>query len=778
MSDAYCIREGNLIRLGTEKIAMELICTAQGAYLLRSLRHLTTGKEYVQTSLVHPDEFSIIVDGTEIHGSSGGFALEDVQTATLSQGELEATVSLRRGDLGVERHYILYPGLAVIQSYTIYHNLSTEAIAVSRPSLYIVRLLTREREHVDFSYMTGGANFTGSQIFKTISLSDGFVKEFDSMGEPEVIEIDNVKGNTWHPRMNGCAVWNEFFSIKNRNLEEGFWMTFDYQGWWKATMSCCDGNLSLCGHCELSDETLPAGESLRIAPTTWGFYCGDVDDLGNTIQEYVYTYKWDYTRDRYFNRTNLSIWRAAPLTDKVFRMVEAARYIGYERIWVDDFWFDAKGNWNGIFGDDWKRINDYLRQNGFLFRLWMPPWHADRLSQVWLEHPEWMLDFHGNWYNWTIDMSQEEAYQWILNMLCEKQKEFGVYDLRVDGDPCNLKNNRSYNTDNQGNWNCTLKQSENFYRLYREFKDKNPDAGLDGCSSGGHTLGIESSRYTDQQQITDGYCFHIGGYYTTMLLPIDKHQGMPISGARSDWSNHSAASLDLFSAPGTGMQDPENDIPLEVLEGRRKDLELFYFLRLQGIYGRWIKVFRPQLQHNDPTFILQRMTWNLEKGLVMISANPLNPLLGKSDRLFIKGLDPDREYLIESRLGSVPAQKKTGAEWMQKGVAMENARAGEVLFINLPDRPGTGSIQKPPMPPASARVEQAEWLGRKGMGILWVPPEENAMISYYELSKDGLPVTKISTGAYYFDVGADGSAAYAVRSVDFDGQVSEWVKAL
>src|SRR5699024_10067948 len=114
-------------------------------------------------------------------------------------------------------------------------------------------------------------------------------------------------------------------------------MTFDYQGWWKATMSCCDGNLSLNGHCELIDEPLPAGETLRIAPATWGFYCGDIDDLGNTIQEYVYAYKWDYTRDRYFNRTNLSIWRAAPLTDKVFRMVEAARYIGYERIWVDDF---------------------------------------------------------------------------------------------------------------------------------------------------------------------------------------------------------------------------------------------------------------------------------------------------------------------------------------------------------------------------------------------------------------------------------------------------------
>lgn len=46
-----------------------------------------------------------------------------------------------------------------------------------------------------------------------------------------------------------------------------------------------------------------------------------------------------------------------------------------------------------------------------------------------------MLDFHGNWYNWTIDMSREDAYQWILNMLCEKQTEFGDYELRVDGEP-------------------------------------------------------------------------------------------------------------------------------------------------------------------------------------------------------------------------------------------------------------------------------------------------------------------------------------------------------
>ena len=776
MNEAYGKREGNRVLLGTSKIAMTLELTDAGAFLLRSLRHCETGKEYVQAGLVSPDEFSVTIDGETISGSSGGFEMESVETATRSQGELETIVTLRRGVLRVERHYVAYPGLPVIQSWTVYQNLSDAPMSLTRPSLYVVRLLNDERANVDFSYMTGGANFTGSQIFKTVPVDDGFVKAFDSMGEPEIIEMDGVKGNTWHPRMNGCAVWNEFFSMKNRDDNEGVWLTFDYQGWWKANMSCCDDDLALCGHCELIDLPLPAGETLRVAPMTLGFYRGDYDDLGNAIQEYVYTYKWDYTRDKYFDRTNLSIWRAAPLTDKVFRMVEAARYIGYERIWVDDFWFDAKGNWKGIFGDDWKHINDYLRENGFMFRLWMPPWHADRLSQVWLEHPDWMLDFHGNWYNWTIDMSQEEAYQWILNMLCEKQKEFGTYDLRVDGDPCNLKNNRSFNTDNQGSWNCTHKQSENFYRLYKEFKDKNPDAGLDGCSSGGHTLGIESSRYTDQQQITDGYCFHMGGYHTTMILPIDKHQSMPIAGADRSWETYGPSSLNLFCPPGTGMQDPEIPVPPEVLEGRRKDLELFYFLRLQGVYGRWIKVFRPKLEHNDPTFILQRMTWNLEKGLVMISADKHNPLLGKSDRVWIKGLDPDREYLIESRLGSMAAQKKTGAEWMSEGVRIENVQAGEVLFINLPDRPGTGSIKVKPDAPANLHKAPAKWLNREGIGVRWDAPENNRLISYYELAKNGEPFTKISTGTYYFDVDADDTARYAVRSVDYDGQVSGWIE--
>jgi hypothetical protein len=738
MCDAYLNREGNLIRIGTSGIEKTLRLSADGAFTMVGLRHKATGKEYVQPGPVAPDEFFITVDGEAIG--------------------------------------VAYPGLPVIQEWTEYENNSGAPMRVTRPSLFVQRLLGAGREELRFSYMTGGANFSGSQMFKTVPLTDGFVKQFDSLGEPEIIEVDGHKGNQWHPRMNGCGVWNEFFVLSAG--DEGLYRTFDYQGWWKATASNCDGDPVLRGHCELIDYELPAGETLRIAPTTTGFYRGDKDDLGNAIGEYIYRYKWDYTRDRYFNRTNLTIWRAAPLTEKVFAMVRAARYCGFERVWVDDFWFDAKGNWRGIFGDDWAEINRYLKRNGLMFRLWMPPWHADRLSDVWLEHPEWMLDFHGNGYHWTIDMSREEAYQWVLNMLCEKQAAFGTYDLRVDGDPCNLQNDGSFDTDNKGSWNATLKQSENFYRLYREFKERNPEAGLDGCSSGGHTLGIESSRYTDQQQITDGWCFHMGGYDTTLLLPIDKHQGMPIAGSRrTDWHAHDESALDLFSAPGGMMQNPEQGYTIEALEGYAGTWSCSILPAHAGRVRplrKGVPTRNGALRQDIPAAAHHV---GRSEGAFDDQRRPVKPHAGQKRPGIPQGLNPGEAYRIEARLGAMEPQTRTGAEWMRDGVWLKDVKPGEYLFINLPDRPGTGAAGAPPLPPKRVTVEPCAWLGHEGLGIGWEAPDDDRMISYYELARDGKPFTKVATGTYYFEEDPEKGGACQVRSVDYDGRHSAWAEA-
>jgi hypothetical protein len=591
--------------------------------------------------------------------------------------------------------------------------------------------------------------------------------------------VDGEYADKRHPRFNGAGIWFPFLAMRNRANGEGWVMQFDYQGWWTAGFTCRDGTTSAICRCMLDNYGFSAGAVIETPKALVGVFNGDWDDLGNLNNAYIYQYKWDYTRDKYFNRTNFTIWRAAPLTDKVFRMVEMARQIGSERIWVDDFWFDAKGNYDGVFGDDWRHINQYINRHNMLFRLWMPPWHADRLSRIWLEHPEWMLDFHGNWYNWTIDMSIEEAYHWVLAMLKRKQQEFGTYDLRVDGDPCNLKNDGSYDRTG-GDWNGSFMQSQNFYRLYKEFKDQNPDAGIDGCSSGGHTISIESVRYVDQQQITDGECKHYGGYWTTMLMPIDKHQGMPISGRRrQSFMEYDEEQRSLFSAPGVSNQNPQEPYSQSALEGMRKDHELFYWLRAQGVYGKWVSVYRPIPEHGDPTFLLQRMNRDHDKGMIMISSWKTNPILGKSERIFPKGLLADAEYRIESLRSSMTPQNKKGAEWMREGIELSNIQPGEYLLINLPGRPGHGDGNAPePEKPAGLKKIEETWLRRSGISVSWTPVRDNGRLIHYEVTKNGEFFTKIAIGSYLFDHTGTAGDEYAVRAVDSDGKASEYVSDL
>ena len=57
-----------------------------------------------------------------------------------------------------------------------------------------------QADSCDFGYMTGAANFSGSTIFKTVKISDGFTKDFDSQGAPEMMEVDGTFVNKWHPR--------------------------------------------------------------------------------------------------------------------------------------------------------------------------------------------------------------------------------------------------------------------------------------------------------------------------------------------------------------------------------------------------------------------------------------------------------------------------------------------------------------------------------------------------------------------------------------------------
>jgi len=214
--DAYFTREDNIFRVGTSKVEKVLELNEYGQFVMSDYVNKITGSHYVLGGAQPSDEFAITFNGKQYSGSDCNWQVTDVATSELSQGELEAIITLQNDVLRVERHYVAYPGVGVIQEWTVYENISGKDGTIDRPRIFIQRLMHNEIADIDFLYMTGGGNFTGSTILKQVKIEDGYVKDFDSQGPPEMMEVDGAFANKLHPRFNGTAMWFEFFALRNR----------------------------------------------------------------------------------------------------------------------------------------------------------------------------------------------------------------------------------------------------------------------------------------------------------------------------------------------------------------------------------------------------------------------------------------------------------------------------------------------------------------------------------------------------------------------------------
>jgi len=207
-------------------------------------------------------------------------------------------------------------------------------------------------------------------------------------------------------------------------------------------------------------------------------------------------------------------------------------------------------------------------------------------------------------------------------------------------------------------------------------------------------------------------------------------------------------------------------------------MELFRWLRdVKGVYGKGIKVYRPEVEVGDKTFILQRMTEDNRSGMIMFSNNEFNPMTGHPVHLWPKGMKADVEYTLECLEGGMPTTTRTGAEWMRDGITLERLNPGEYILINLPGRPGQGTDTVAPTTPASAAKAADRWLNRDGVALSWEAATDDVFLSHYEVWQGEQLLTRVSTGTFCFLPDADLAADYRIRAVDGDGNKSGFVTA-
>jgi len=118
---------------------------------------------------------------------------------------------------------------------------------------------------------------------------------------------------------------------------------------------------------------------------------------------------------------------------------------------------------------------------------------------------------------------------------------------------------------------------------------------------------------------------------------------------------------------------------------------------------------------------------------------------------------------------------------MKNGISLVDPEPGELVYLGLPNHPGSGIDHSPPSDPTHVTKKVAANMGVTGIELEWKPSTDNNWLSYYQIYRDGAPLDKVGKGTYYFDhsVGAENlSASYEVRAIDGDGNGSSRIKAV
>jgi hypothetical protein len=362
------------------------------------------------------------------------------------------------------------------------------------------------------------------------------------------------------------------------------------------------------------------------------------------------------------------------------------------------------------------------------------------------EHPDWVADD-------TLDMSKPEVVEHLNKQLDEFRERFGPFEWRNDSTPTVRRNGDT----------VLLGQDQGFREIIEAFLDRHPDCAFQAVNGGGQDAGYDYARYASTVSFSDGAVGIIRNQWESLLLPPDKTSDIPDvwhpdNFDKSIWRGLLAINFDM-----TG--DTWNP---QKLEGVRQLIDIYHYLASQGVVGRWVHVYRPQVIGDEPAMYFERLSRDGQRGIIIPKRQALDAVTIKP-----KGLNAGENYLVSFQESKASATR-TGAELMQNGIQIEKMGPGELVYLNLPYHPGNTLDKVPPTPPSNARKAAASNMGFPGVELSWTAGRDDHWLSYYEVLRNNQLIDKVAKGTFYFDhsAGADLAATYQIRSVDGAGQQS------
>lgn len=367
-------------------------------------------------------------------------------------------------------------------------------------------------------------------------------------------------------------------------------------------------------------------------------------------------------------------------------LAEKAASIGVERFVMDDGWFGQRKNDHAGLGDWYvnrqkfpnglKPLIDRVHALGMDFGLWVEPEMVNPDSDLYRQHPDWVLNFNGR-------PRTEGRNQLVLNLARPDVRAyvFGFLDkLLTENQISFLKWDYNRNWSEPG-WPAVapdeqkqvyVKYVENLYSILRELRAKHPGVEIESCSGGGGRVDLGILRFTDEVwpsdntdpfdrlTIQDGFTYA----YTPGIM-------MAWVTDSPNWVNHRTTSLEyrfLSSMQGSlGVGANLNDWKDSDFATAKLFVAEYKQLRETVQHGSLYRLISPR---NGSEFSVTEYV-SLDRSQAAVFA-----FLHSSQfqypfpRIYLRGLDPNAQYRLHwisaTPSGNLP-EIASGEYWMNAG---------------------------------------------------------------------------------------------------------------
>jgi alpha-galactosidase len=197
---------------------------------------------------------------------------------------------------------------------------------------------------------------------------------------------------------------------------------------------------------------------------------------------------------------------------KVLELADVAASVGVERFVLDDGWFKGRrddsaglGDWyvdTNVYPEGLGPIAEAVTNKGMQFGLWFEPEMVNPDSDVYREHPEWVLERTGydhvlGRHQLVLDLTRADTYSYVLSRLDSLLSELPIAYVKWD------MNRPHIAAADESGTAATHRQTMALYSLLDDVRRLHPNVEIESCSSGGGRMDFEVLRRVERFWTSD-----------------------------------------------------------------------------------------------------------------------------------------------------------------------------------------------------------------------------------------------------------------------------------